>query len=123
MTAFTCTRCLRLVDGDDPSVSTVDNSTVICSSCRIGEETWEYVYPDVALPPVNQPLRVETTYVTTASCPRCQRRFGAAPVASMVDGTTLICTSCALGESLYEFAYPGVELPPVNQSLLPIDGS
>jgi transposase len=59
------------------------------------------------------------------TCPRCghgipsDERRGEYPGAlSRLDNETWICSQCGTDEAMYNWAYPGLGLPPLNQRAL-----
>lgn len=53
-----CPRCSRPLNPDlvMNALSRVDNTTYICSPCGMDEAMWDFVYPHIALPPLDRPL-------------------------------------------------------------------
>ena len=51
------------------------------------------------------------------NCPRCKVGDIKYPALSRKDNKTHICSNCGTDEAMFNLAFPGIALPPVNEKV------
>lgn len=52
-------------------------------------------------------------------CPRCRQPIKGYPASSRLDNKTDICSPCGQEEALWDYFYPRLDMPAINERIFP----